>query len=135
MSASFFWTSWLAGQRAAELDAVQRVLARAVEAVLGSAQSPPGDAVARAVQAGEGALQAAHLGEGVFLGAEHVVHHDLAGDAGAQAHLAVDGRCGQPFQPFSRMKPRICPPSSLAQTTNTSATGLLLIHILLPLSE
>ena len=41
----------------------------------------------------------------------------------------------RPFQPFSSTKPRIWPPSSLAQTTNTSAIGLLVIHILLPLSE
>ena len=36
--------------------------------------------------------------------------------------------------PFSRMKPRIAPSSSLAQTTNTSAIGELVIHILAPLS-
>ena len=34
--------------------------------------------------------------------------------------------------PFSRMKPRISPASFLAQTTNTSAIGLLVIHILAP---
>ena len=38
----------------------------------------------------------------------------------------------RPFQPFSKMKPRIWPLSSLAQTTNTSAIGLLVIHILAP---
>jgi hypothetical protein len=38
----------------------------------------------------------------------------------------------RPFQPFSSTKPRIAPASSLAQTTNTSAIGLLVIHILLP---
>jgi hypothetical protein len=40
----------------------------------------------------------------------------------------------RPFQPFSSTKPRIAPSSSLAQTTNTSATGELVIHILLPVS-
>ena len=40
----------------------------------------------------------------------------------------------RPFQPFSRMKPRIWPLSSLAQTMKTSAIGELLIHILLPLT-
>ena len=45
----------------------------------------------------------------------------------------------RPFMPLSRMKPRIWPTlpasdTSLAQTTNTSATGLLVIHILEPLS-
>ncbi|MDT4851320.1 hypothetical protein FQZ97_854980 [compost metagenome] len=38
----------------------------------------------------------------------------------------------RPSQPFSRTKPRISPASSLAQTTKTSAIGLLVIHILLP---
>ncbi len=36
--------------------------------------------------------------------------------------------------PFSRMKPRIVSPSSLAHTTKTSAIGELVIHILAPLS-
>ncbi|MNG18169.1 hypothetical protein D3C84_1022050 [compost metagenome] len=40
----------------------------------------------------------------------------------------------RPFMPFSSTKPRISPSSSLAHTTNTSAIGLLVIHILLPLS-
>ena len=40
-----------------------------------------------------------------------------------------------PLAPLSRTKPRIAPSSSLAQTTNTSAIGELVIHILLPLSE
>ncbi len=38
----------------------------------------------------------------------------------------------RPFMPLSRMKPRIAPSSSLAQTTNTSAMGELVIHILAP---
>jgi len=82
-------------QRTAELLAVQGVLARGMPAGLGRPQCAPADAVAGGVEAGEGATQAAHFGEGVFLGAEHVVHHDLAGDRGAQPNLAVDGRCGQ----------------------------------------
>ncbi len=40
----------------------------------------------------------------------------------------------KPFMPFSKMKPRIAPSSSLAHTTNTSAKGLLVIHILAPLT-
>ena len=39
-----------------------------------------------------------------------------------------------PFIPFSRMNPRISPASSLAQTTNTSAIGELLIQVLEPFS-
>ena len=41
----------------------------------------------------------------------------------------------RPFQPFSRMKPRIMLSSVFAQTTKTSAMGVLVIHILLPESE
>lgn len=38
----------------------------------------------------------------------------------------------RPFIPFSRTNPRITPLSSFAQTTNTSAIGELVIHILEP---
>ncbi len=41
----------------------------------------------------------------------------------------------RPLAPLSSTKPRICPPSSLAQTTKTSAIGELLIHIFEPDSE
>ena len=40
----------------------------------------------------------------------------------------------RPFHPFSSTKPRIAPSSSFAHTTKTSAIGLLVIHILLPVS-
>ena len=44
-----------------------------------------------------------------------------------------------PLAPLSRMKPRIAcdpsPSSALAQTTKTSATGELVIHIFEPLSD
>ena len=36
--------------------------------------------------------------------------------------------------PFSSTKPRLAPSSSLAQTTNTSATGEFVIHIFAPVS-
>src|SRR5262245_698349 len=45
------------------------------------------------------------------------------------------GGAVRPFQPFSRMKPRIASLSSLAHTMNTSAIGLLVIHDLVPVSE
>jgi hypothetical protein len=41
----------------------------------------------------------------------------------------------RPFQPFSRMKPRMMPSSVFAQTTKTSAMGELEIHIFEPESE
>src|SRR5205807_68794 len=65
-----------------------------VDDVADDAERAPGDAVARRIEAGERALEAAHFCKRVLLRAEHVVHHDLARDGGAQAHLAVDFRCG-----------------------------------------
>src|SRR5690606_12788367 len=83
-----------------ELLAVEHVLTCAEPAVFGRAQRTPGNAVAGGVQAGERALQAADLGEGVFFGAEYFIHHDLAGDGGAQANLAVDGGSTEPRHAF-----------------------------------
>ena len=40
-----------------------------------------------------------------------------------------------PCMPFSRMKPRMSPASSLAQTTNTSAIGELVIQVFDPFSR
>ncbi len=92
----FLLDQLVGGQRAAELLAVERVLARRVPAELGGAERPPGDAVARRVEAGERAFQPAHLGKFVFGRHEDLVHSDLAGDRGAQPDLAVDDRRRQP---------------------------------------
>jgi hypothetical protein len=46
--------------------------------------------------------------------------------------LPCTGGALSPFQPFSRMNPRISSSSSFAQTTKTSAIGLLVIHALVP---
>ena len=86
----FFLDQLGCGQRAAELLAVQRVLARTHPAVLGGTQRTPGDAIACTVQAAERALEPLHVRQQMIGRHEHVVHHDLAGDAGAQAHLALD---------------------------------------------
>ena len=68
MSASFFWIELVGGERPAELLAVERVLARRVPAEFGGAERAPGDAVARAVEAAERALQAlARSGKQVLL--------------------------------------------------------------------
>src|SRR6266850_1237653 len=92
------------GQRPAELLALEDVLPGAVPAVLGGAERAPGDAVARRVEAGERALEAAHFRKRVLLRAEHVVHNDLAGDGGAQAHLAVDLRRRKTVEIFFQYK-------------------------------
>src|SRR5437773_2635395 len=54
------------GERPAELLALEDVSPRAVPAVLGGAERAPGDAVARRVEAGERALEAAHFRERVL---------------------------------------------------------------------
>src|SRR2546429_97547 len=82
------------GQRPAELLALEDVSPGAVPAVLGGAERAPGDAVARRIEAGERALEAPPFCKRVLLRAAHLVHHDLAGDGAAQAHLAVDFRSG-----------------------------------------
>ncbi len=66
-------------------------------AELGGAERPPGDAVARIVEAGERPAQPAHPGEHVFLGDEDVLHHDHAGDRRAEAELPLDLRRGEPL--------------------------------------
>ena len=69
-------------------------------AKLSGAERTPADTVTRRVQACERAPETAHVREDVFVGNEHVVHHNLAGDRGAQAHLAVYGRCGETLPAF-----------------------------------
>eukprot|EP00952_Eustigmatos_sp_NYUAD-ZCMA_P012189 49035-Eustigmatos_ZCMA.PRE.1 len=67
-------------ERAAELLAVQHVLAGTVPAVFRRAQRAPCDAVARRVQARERAFQAAHAGHQVLFRHEHFVQHDFTRD-------------------------------------------------------
>ena len=80
--------------------AVHDVLARTVPAVLGRAERTPGDAKARRVEAGEGAFEAFDLGQQLRFGHFNLVHDDFAGDRGAQAELAVNGRGGQALHAF-----------------------------------
>src|SRR5271166_6865450 len=80
------------GERPAELLAVETVLARAHPAVLGRAHRAPGNAVARAVEAPEGALEAGNVRQERILRNLDVVEHDLSGDRGAQTELAFDLR-------------------------------------------
>ena len=74
-------------------------------AVFRRAERAPGDAVARAVQTGERPFQPAHVGKHVLFRAEHAIHHDLAGDARAQADLAVNRRRAQPLPAFLEHEP------------------------------
>ncbi len=84
-------------ERLAEGAALKRVVARRVPAEFGGAERPPGDAVARVVEAGEGALEAGDARQEVLVGDEDVGHGDLAGDRGAQRELAFDLRRRQPL--------------------------------------
>src|SRR6185295_19892679 len=65
------------GERTAELLAVERVLAGSVPAGFRRAKRTPRDAVARAVEAAERALEATDIGQEVFGRNGNVVHHDL----------------------------------------------------------
>ena len=91
-------------QRLAELLAVHGVLTGAGVAVLSSTQRTPGNAEACAVQTSERALEAAHIGEGIFFRAKHFIHHNFAGDTGTQANLAVNGGSAQAFPAFLQHK-------------------------------
>ena len=54
-------------------------------------------------------------------------------EARSESFISIFG-AERPFMPFSSTKPRIAPScaSDFAQTTNTSAIGELVIHILDP---
>ena len=88
------------GQGTAELAAVEHVLARSAVAGFGGAEGAPGDAETGRVEAGEGALQAAHAGHQLFCRHEDLIHHDLAGDRCTQADLAVDRRRAEALGPL-----------------------------------
>src|SRR5262249_4618716 len=83
------------GDGAAELLAVQRIVARRQPAELGGAQGTPGYAVARVVEAAERTLEPADIGQQVALRHEDVFHYDLAGHRRAQRELALDRGRGE----------------------------------------
>jgi len=68
------------------------------------AERAPCDPVACRVQARERAAQAGDVRQHVFLGHEHFIEHDLAGDRRAQADLAVDRRRAQALPAFLEHK-------------------------------
>src|SRR5216684_7405131 len=61
------------GERAAELPALERIVARGVPAELGGAERPPSYPIARAVEAGERAAQPFDLRQQILLRDEHFV--------------------------------------------------------------
>jgi hypothetical protein len=139
------------GKWSTELLTVHGVLASGFKAELGSSENTPGDTEAGIVEAAEGALEAGNVGEEVVLGHLDLIHENHTGLGGPQTELSLRAqdvstsdrirrfRIGtsiagavRPFIPFSRMNPRMVSVSSFAQTTNTSATGELVIQVLAP---
>ena len=95
MSASFFCTSWVAASgRPNCLRSSVYWRARCQQSSAAPIDAP-GDAVARAVEAAERALEARDVGQQVLLRHDDAVHDDLAGDRGAQRELAADLRRGE----------------------------------------
>lgn len=125
----------IGGQGPAELLAIQYILPGGMPAGFSRAQHSPGDAITSGIQAGERPLQSTDIWKSVFFRHKDLVHHDHAGDGGPQPNLAVNGGAVRPFMPLSRIKPRISSASSLAQTTKTSAMGLLEIQVFEPVSK
>mmetsp|Transcript_23025 Transcript_23025/g.55499 ORF Transcript_23025/g.55499 Transcript_23025/m.55499 type:complete len:208 (-) Transcript_23025:937-1560(-) len=76
-------------QRRTKLLPLQNVIPCTMEAILGSAQRSPRDAVPGIVQAAERALQARDV-QLVRGRDSHILHDDHASGAGAQAHLPLD---------------------------------------------
>ena len=133
MSASFFWIELVRGERPPELLAIERVLARRVPADLRGAERAPRDAVARAVEAAERALESLRRSAAGFPPGTSTSSITISPVTDVRRlNLPSIFGAESPFIPFSRMKPRITPSSVFAQTTNTSAIGAFEIHILLP---
>src|SRR3546814_14491366 len=65
----------------------------------------PADAVARAVEAAEGAFQPRHMRKQRILANLDPVHHDLAGDRGAQGYFPLDFRRRQALQALFQDEP------------------------------
>ncbi|MNK98019.1 hypothetical protein D3C87_1183700 [compost metagenome] len=81
-----------AGQRLAELLAVETILQGAEPAIFGSTHHTPGNAVTGAVEAAEWAFQAGNIGQQRVFADFHAIHDDFARNGGAQRKLAADFR-------------------------------------------
>ena len=84
-------------KRPLELRALERVLARAVYAVLERAHRAPRDAEPRVVQAAEGRAEALPVREERVVRDRDVVHEDRASERAAEGELVLDGRRGEAF--------------------------------------
>src|SRR5687768_1830568 len=77
-------------ERPAKLFALEDVSSRPEPAILGSPHGTPGNAVAGAVQATERTFQAGDVGKQRRFCDLDAVHHDLAGDRGAERQFSAD---------------------------------------------
>src|SRR5690606_2024806 len=84
-------------KRPPELLAVEHVLACLVPAEFRRSHRAPGYAVACPVEAAERTAEPARAWQQILFGHLHVVEHDLAGDRGAEAELALDDRGREPL--------------------------------------
>ncbi len=84
-------------ERALELLALERVLARPVHAVLERAHRAPRDPEPRVVQAAEGRAEALPVREQRVVRDLHVVHEDRAGERAPQRELVLDRWRAQAF--------------------------------------
>jgi hypothetical protein len=105
MSASFFWISWLAASGRPNC-LRSSVYWRARASRTRPRPARPRRCRSAPVEAAERPLRPSRWAA-AFVGHEHVVHHDLAGDRGAQLSLPSIFGADRPFMPFSSTKPRI----------------------------
>ncbi len=87
-------------ERTPELLALERVIARGLVTEFGGAHRAPADAVTRTVEAAERPFQPRYVRQQRILADLDAVHHDFAGDRGAQADLALDLGRRQPLHPL-----------------------------------
>src|SRR3546814_4425890 len=85
--------------------ALECIMTRRLVAEFGRAHRAPADAVARAVEAAEGAFQPRHMRKQRILANLDPVHHDLAGDRGAQGYFPLDFRRRQALQALFQDEP------------------------------
>ncbi len=95
MSASLAWVSWKPGDRLAELRPVHGVRDGRLQAVAGRAEDAPDDAEPGLGQAGQRALQAAHLGQHRVVRQPDALEDQLGGHRGPHRQLVLDQRRGE----------------------------------------
>ena len=112
-----------AGQWAAELLAVQTILAGGAVTELGGAQRTPRNTISRAVEAAERTFQPLDIRQQSVLAHHHIVHIDHAGDRCAERQLPGDFWCGQALHILFQHKAADRPAMRLALRPNDKDIG------------